>query len=111
MKKPYKIIGFTLLIGAYLLWLFKFRYLIGDQFFNIAEWGGYMLILPLAYLFAATFLELTPKSIRTSMLGVFCGSCIGIFVNTSPEVNILLLKAASLFFGAIVVFLTLKYRN
>lgn len=103
-----KIIVFVLSI-LMLLWLFWIRYALADSLFNLSDWGGYILCVPLVYGIAALFgASKTPKESLRLIVAITIGSMIPVFLANNLLHSFYLEKLAMILVGMIFAIIISK---
>ena len=88
------LIYFTIL---FILWFFLLHD-ISNSYYNISEWGGYFLIIPIAY----CVVSLMKKNALKSTFAVVIGVIISVFLARYADYSILLVKIVAVLVGGIV---------
>lgn len=92
-----------------ILWMFWIRYALGDALFNISEWGGYILCVPLVYSLATLFSVLKTSTDNLRLITTISIGCvIPIFLANNLLHSFYLEKLAMILVGMILTIMCSK---
>ena len=97
----------AILIIVFLLWVVFLRYALEDKFYNISEWGGYLLVIPLI---SSVMLALHKKLTNRIIIAILIGAMLPIMLSREFDIILLCQKTLMMIAGALVTMFLLKKR-
>ncbi|MCL2738269.1 MAG: hypothetical protein FWE30_02365 [Bacteroidales bacterium] len=98
MKIFKRLIVFTILLITFLLWILFLRYELAGKLFNISEWGGYLLVVPLV---GSIILVVNRQLTNKLIMGITLTAVLPVVLDKNFDITLFCLKISMIVAGAL----------